>query len=170
MSAQIGQNMLNTMLYADSSLASIPYAGLTSGEITGHRGWIVLTTPNGLALRSLAHHFIWEPSATITGDINEAVMYNGFQPIYGGVYAFRDRNGLNLEIAEAAAIHWPQWRIEINTQHKWLGFALGTVKLWGETVEHEKGYRSSFAKLTSIDGFIGIDDFNLQALRDRYHV
>lgn len=145
---------------------TIPYAGVTSGEITAFRGWIVCDEPTGPTLCSLAHRFLWEPNATIEGNLTECVNNYVFNPIFGGVYAFREFSGLMTEIAEAKLSEWPIHREPSN----WLGFAYGTVKLWGETIEHETGYRASFAKLTSIDGFIGVDGFDLAALRARYHV
>lgn len=168
-------DQFNQIVFCGRALPSpptIPYAGVTSGEITGYRGWIVCDEPTGPTLCSLAHRFLWEPNATIEGNLTECVNNYAFNPVFGGVYAFREFSGLMTEIAEAQLYAWLMRRHKgpFIEQHTWLGFAHGTVKLWGETVEHETGYRASFAKLTSIDSFIGVDGFDLAALRQRYGV
>lgn len=45
-------------------------------------------------------------------------------------------------------------------------FVSGTVRLWGDVVEHEFGYRAEFAKLHSLDKIYG--DGDLAALRAKY--
>lgn len=47
-------------------------------------------------------------------------------------------------------------------------FVVGTVKMWGEVVEHQFGYRAQFAKLNSLDTLYG--EASLSRLRDRYGV
>ena len=44
-------------------------------------------------------------------------------------------------------------------------FVTGTVDLWGEAYEHERGYRASRAKITSIDGS---PSYDAPALRRLY--
>jgi hypothetical protein len=162
--------LLASIIYADDpSPPDLPHAGIRSGEITGYRGWMVESVNSGPPmLTSLAHDFIWQPGTTIEGDINKAVNQNPIHPIFGGVYAFREFSGLESEIFDAQICVWPNPVLLSNIAV--LGFAYGTVKLWGEVVEHDLGYRASFAKLTSIDDFIGVDDFDLADLRSRYHV
>lgn len=150
----------------------LPYVGIRSGEITAYRGWVVVDELKGPTLCSLAHHFLWQPNATIEGNLNELVNKSVSNPIFGGVYAFREFDGLNKEIEDVSHRLWPCVRLDnFDEPHTWLGFAYGTVKLWGEVIEHELGYRASFAKLTSIDGFVGVEDnYLLPNLRERYHV
>jgi hypothetical protein len=45
---------------------------------------------------------------------------------------------------------------------------MGRVKLWGDIVEHERGYRAEFAKITAIDACT--DGSKLTTLRARYAV
>jgi hypothetical protein len=47
---------------------TLPYAGIRTGEIIGHRLWWVV--PGG-DLCSLAHRRIWQPDETIYGDIEQ---------------------------------------------------------------------------------------------------
>lgn len=51
----------------------------------------------------------------------------------------------------------------------WRPFAIGTVALWGEVIEHEEGYRAEFAKVMSINRLIG-EGGNLDELRALYGV
>lgn len=152
------------------SAPAIPYAGIRAGELTGYRAWHVV---EGNQLCSLAHHFIWEPNATIEGDINKVVWsdYGTFEQLYGGVYCFDTKNKLALEELKATLVHYPTFMsLESNPTHSILltGMAFGTIKLWGEVIEHELGYRGQFAKLTSIDEVIGVAD--IDALRRKYNV
>jgi hypothetical protein len=67
---------------------------------------------------------------------------------YAGVYSFKNRrNALSEFIAGTNDLRIHPHHAEHNT----VGLAFGTVKLWGEVVEHEHGYRASFAKPASID-------------------
>lgn len=162
----------------------IPYTGIHSGELTGYRAWLVTDEYD---LCSLAHYFIWEPKATIEGDINEMVWKSatGITPDrFGGVYAYSSFGHLRDDelINVAKNKHCFPYRVlgsglltkpikmtdYMSNLVTYLGLAFGTVKLWGETIEHEKGYRASFAKLTSIDGFIGVDGFDLVRLKEKY--
>jgi len=69
--------------------------------------------------------YIWEPNKPASGDVRRY-----------GIYSFRD---------------------VIRSREKY-GFPLsrghllfGRVKLWGEVVEHESGYRSEFARIVNLD-------------------
>lgn len=152
---------------------TIPYAGIRTGELIGHRLWWLLPTGE---LCSLAHRETWAPGETKAGDISKAVDMWG--NVWGGVYAFTDPLSIGVELET--------WRHEI-AQFKerercgmtymgwgWHPFSetttlvAGKVKMWGEVIEHETGYRAEFAKLNSIDAIYGGGD--LEALRTRYGV
>lgn len=133
----------------------LPYAGIRSGEIIGHRLWWVL--PDGLC--SLAHHFRWEPGATVEGDL-EKVVWRGIvhPPIYGGVYAYAN-HGMDLAmeaegLCQAFGWNGYQRHTRISSESPGsnaIGLVRGTVKLWGEVIEHETGWRAQYAKLASIE-------------------
>ncbi len=164
--AALVMQAMNDLLYGRKpEAAPIPYAGIRAGEIIGYRAWKVF---HNLNLSSLAHLFIWEPGATIEGDLNEVVMtsFDGFNliSIYGGVYAYADESP-----CQAERERWQRRLISTGDDiYRLYGIALGTVKLWGEVVEHERGYRAQYAKIASLDEVIG--DVDLQALRDKYNV
>lgn len=154
---------------------SIPHAGIRAGELTGCRLWWVT---DALKLCSLAHYFIWQPGATIEGKVDEEIDSSLFRfgnPIMGGVYCFSAELHQAYEIAQCRGINFPakltlDIRAMFNPDYTTSvrGFAWGTIKLWGEVVEHERGYRAQFAKLTSLDG--GHGAFSLSDLRRKYNV
>jgi hypothetical protein len=149
----------------------IPYAGIRAGEIIGYRMWLIF---DDLQLCSIAHKFIWKPQAVIEGKIDEPVKYDplGFyKPIMGGVYSYANWGHLQAEANQHSQERYPR-AVRLNmfsfypiTLH---GIAIGTIKCWGEVIEHEKGYRAQYAKLQSIDTVIGPVD--IDKLRARYVV
>jgi hypothetical protein len=154
---------------------AIPYAGVRAGEIIGHRMWMVLSD---LELCSIAHHFIWEPSATIEGDVDKIVedgFGSGMFCIYGGVYSYNSlehiRKSEDLKDMDPHAFPRHVTFDAIFCPHKWYtlhAVAIGTIKMWGEVVEHEKGYRAQYAKMQSIDQVLGPVD--IHELRRKYNV
>lgn len=156
-------------IFAEPVAPSIPHAGIRAGELTGYRLWWVT---EAMDLCSLAHHFIWQPGATIEGKIDEPVdtnLFRLFDPLYGGVYCFFDFAGAEKDIRDVCKTTFPKiGYFDYFHNIKVLGVAWGTIKLWGEVVEHERGYRAQFAKLTSLDGSHGA--FYLSDLRRKYNV
>lgn len=113
------------------------------GEIVGWRVWEV----EGDHLKSLFHHLLWAPGAPVTGHVGGD--YEG-----GGIYAFRDKAHALTVLAKCKA-----------------PAVLGTVFLAGEIVEHEDGYRASFAEVRSIDMATDAGTASrMPALRLRYGV
>jgi hypothetical protein len=146
--------------------SAIPYAGVTAGEIIGHRIWYVLGDGS---LCSLAHYFIWKPGAVIEGNLNEVIHRNFWfgKTTYGGVYSYANQDHIDRE-TDKFCYKWPTL-VQFDLGQPCLtifGIAIGTIKCWGEVIEHEKGYRAQYAKLTSIDYVIGAVDIN--ELRQRY--
>jgi hypothetical protein len=114
-------------------------AGIRFGT-TGWRLWEVRGhTLWSVGMRDRA----WYPGEPMVGDPDHA---SGAQ----GVYAFRD---------PAHAYEMFQDVIYSRTH------VLGTVKMWGRYVEHERGYRAEFARITSL--IVG-PRVNLDALRVLY--
>jgi hypothetical protein len=147
---------------------NIPYAGVRAGELIGYRMWCVL---DDLQLCSIAHHFIWNPGATIEGNVDEVVetpMVWGL-PIFGGVYSYSTPDHIIPEIIRSPKdfpilASFTGWNNFLHVH----AIAIGTIKCWGEVIEHEKGYRAQYAKLRSINKVIGPVDIN--QLRRRYAV
>lgn len=150
---------------------AIPHAGIRAGELTGHRMWLVM--PNN-QLCSIAHYFIWEPNATIEGKTDELIpgIFSIWapNPIYGGIYSYLTAERTLKEVQQCIEKeHSFPTKCLLNFKMVTIhGIAWGTIKNWGEVVEHEHGYRAQYAKLTSIDGSVG--DVDLDALRSKYNV
>jgi hypothetical protein len=96
-------------------------------------------------------------------------------PIFEGVYSYFDRDQLKIEFAKQLDADWicPIQYMDHNWQSMGIkvytifGYAFGTVKCWGEVVEHETGWRAQYAKLHSIDHVVGCG-VNLEELRRKY--
>ena len=177
----IHQRLLSTMIYGNSPALDIlpkaptPYAGILAGEITGHRAWFLYQGK----LCSLAHFFLWEPGQTVSGDIDKAVDQAGLCPIMGGIYSFRTydyvKDVLDLDWP-SNQMNWPRMSgfdssiaaFGSATRYQIDAIVWGTILQWGDVVEHQKGYRSQFAKVASLDGFYGQCD--LDSLRQTYGV
>ncbi len=121
-----------------ASESPIEEAGIKAGEIVGYRCWCLV---NGLLRSCYQTHVVWEPGKIMEGDPS---LRNE------GIHAFKDRLSMGAYgcvIDEACSI------------------VSGTVYLWGEVVEHERGYRASKAALASIDDS---PHYDAKALRKMY--
>lgn len=156
---------------------TIPYAGVRTGEIIGWRYWNVYADPQTgeQTLGSVAHYETWAPGEVKYGNINKLVTNEWMlHPILGGVYSFRDAMLVEFEVEDVVRElerYFPDLPIPIafdpaNTSSLCLGIAIGTVKCWGEVVEHNLGYRAEYAKINSIDNVFG--KVSLDDLRRKY--
>lgn len=103
---------------------------IQTGEIIGWRVWEHIQDPygkNGL-LKSVFRDTYWTPGIPME---SARVPYPDNKD---GVYAFKERG---------SAID----RLHLSTH------VYGSVKLWGEILECERGYRAEFATIASLDGF-----------------
>lgn len=151
---------------------------VTTGELIGYRGWWLI---NGY-LYSIAHERRWEPGAVMEGDVDNWVR----DTIEGGVYSHKDAEisskhgvgfGRMLDRMSATSL---MWMLGLSRHHEFIrdadAFVAGTVKLWGQVVEHEHGYRAQFARIASLDAVHAPsycdDDAQdwLEELRRRYQV
>lgn len=121
---------------------------VTIGELIGHRIWKL--TPQ-FELKSVALDTIWPCDAPLQGNVEEA-----------GIFSFKSRG---QEFVRSMSEYRPNMLTEI-------GMAIGTIRLWGQVIEHEYGYRAEFARVQSIDEVQGICIFKkkevLQKLREIY--
>jgi hypothetical protein len=70
-------------------------------------------------------HYVWHPDKPARGDIREHCIYS-FR------HVLRSKQDYDYPSAHGDLL-------------------FGKVKIWGEIVEHEEGYRSEFAKIVSLD-------------------
>jgi len=108
----------------------LKHEGLRVGEVIAYRAWQVFKLAWYQRVQDRLHSvyvrdYIWHPDEPASGDVQTH-----------GIYSFRDVIRCQREYG-----YW------------YLGGPLlfGKVKIWGEVVEHEWGYRSQFAKIVSLD-------------------
>lgn len=140
---------------------SLPRDDLRLVDLIGWRIWRV--TASGY-LRSLTVDVIWLP-----GEPMEAAEVTDHGAASNGIHVFMERVAALKEMTTYLDLRGPP--IGSN-------FALGSVLLWGEVVEHERGYRAERAKILSIDDVVwdgkppwdGETKKALAFLRERYGV
>lgn len=138
----------------------IPNAGIRAGEVIAYRGWAI----KGDRLFSVyKHECEWHPGKPMKGDTREEY----------GVHAFKDAQDTSEYVDYyASGLGWVYINLltSINYRTERVRFyAIGKVALWGEIVEHERGYRAEFCKVLSIDSTIGpVPPGTIDRLRARY--
>jgi hypothetical protein len=122
--------MTATMVNDNELAARLKHEGIRAGEIIAYRAWRVIVPSlfrsGDDRLRSVyMRDYVWHPNEPASGDVRAH-----------GIYSFRDTVRSREEYS-------------YNPHDGPLLF--GRVKIWGEVVEHEAGYRSEFAKILSLD-------------------
>src|SRR6266480_7487683 len=110
---------------------SLKHEGIRVGEIIAYRAWRVIepscSRPGDDRLHSVfVRDYVWPLDEPASGDVRTH-----------GIYSFRDVICSREEYGYSP-----------------LGsgqLLFGKVKIWGEIVEHEAGYRSQFGKIVSLD-------------------
>jgi len=119
----------------DNELAwRLKHEGVRAGEIVAYRTWRVLVNPGGWFRRSsddrlhsvYMRDYVWHPDEPASGDVRTH-----------GIYSFRRVIRSNEDYGYVKLGDGP--------------LLFGKVKIWGEIVEHEAGYRSEFGKIVSLD-------------------
>ena len=118
-------------LFGQQLAPSSPPAPLARSDIQVRDliGWRVWRVTSAGYLQSLSASAIWLPDEPMTGIVGD---YDG-----RGVHVFTTRANAIAVVANHGG-----------------RFAIGSVKLWGEVVEHEQGYRAENARIMSIDDVI----------------
>ena len=114
---------------AEELADALPHEGIRAGEIVAYRAWRVIEPRlfrrgDDLLHSVLIRDYVWLPDQPASGDVKTH-----------GIYSFRD-----------------VIRSKQDYSYNAYGVLLfGKVKIWGEVVEHEQGYRSQFGKIISLD-------------------
>lgn len=108
-------------------LKPIEHGGMKLGEIIGYRVWRIV---DGGYLKSCSAETVWAPGETIEGDIGN------------------DGHGLGVHAWKSKSL-----MLQYGGYHK-DRCAIGSIRMWGEIVEHDRGYRSQYASILSIDDVI----------------
>jgi hypothetical protein len=134
-------------------------------------------------LCSLAHRMLWKPNETIHGNtlkvVDDLSMLLGSRLIWGGTYGFQSTEQISTEVDYILTLLERAKDTPLQDRPSFMAwgfqplfetrtFVAGTVKMWGDVVEHERGYRAEYAKLNSIDEMHGPGD--IDAIRARYGV
>jgi hypothetical protein len=111
---------------------TLRHEGVRAGEIIACRAWRVIDgnwfrNGDDNRLHSVAmRNYVWHLDKPASGDVRTH-----------GIYSFRDvirsKEEYGYEVDESEML------------------LFGKVKIWGEVVEHEAGYRSEFGKIMSLD-------------------
>jgi hypothetical protein len=155
-----GQVARTAAEYPANRTAACQGTGIRVGEILGWRWWYV----DGL-LKSPFMDCTWSPDKPTKGDV--AAGSGGF-----GVYVLKDRELAASQADQGLWLNsdglwvWNNWRRRLPSPHT----AYGSVRIWGEVIEHAAGYRAQFARVVSIDGVYPDNDELLATLRTRYGV
>jgi hypothetical protein len=107
----------------------LQHEGIRAGEIIAYRAWRVISPGLFRSGDELLHSvymrdYVWLPDEPASGDVKTH-----------GIYSFQDV-------------------IRSKQEYSYIAYGVllfGTIKIWGEVVEHEAGYRSQFGKIVSLD-------------------
>lgn len=145
---------------------------IIAGEIIGYRCWRI---ENNL-LSSVYQSDIWLPRQVLEG--REIGEWNS-----RGIHAWKDKGSKEYHDYIRGYLnpeYDPYTRMMIygnlSTEQDKPAMLTGTVFLWGDVVEHERGYRAEFARVRSLDWLypdaemMGREQEVLDELRQRYGV
>lgn len=145
---QAQQNALYRGMYGEicrPPTKPLQRAAPTVGELIGHRAW---TVQGGNLLLSISAKSAWFPSQAMHDKIGQGQEIDDHNT--AGIWAFKDPYDLANEF----------WSMLKN------GTVFGTVWMWGTVIEHERGYRSQYAAIRSLErASPGID---IEILRAAY--
>src|SRR5438046_3517255 len=108
---------------------TLEHEGIRIGEIIAYRAWRVahprwFRSGDDRLHSVLMRDYIWHPDEPASGDVRTH-----------GIYSFR-------------------YVIRSNEEYGYRNdgtLVFGKIRIWGEIVEHEAGYRSEFGKIVSLD-------------------
>lgn len=155
---------IHTYNTADGEAITRPIedTGLRIGEVTATRCWRLIEDRLHSTYKT---EYIWEPDSPMIGDVRDEY----------GVHAFKEITYV-IEYAHEIT-HWDwMWSLdaaglEFEEAAPAPTIVIGTVSLWGEIVEHDKGYRAEFARIKTLDSVVGGGEHAiLVALRKYYGV
>lgn len=139
-----------TFTLAGAPARPIEHAGVRAGEIIAHRGW---RYDDGRLLSIYAKHHEWLPGVPSTGDVRHEYGVHAFKSV-DLVKSYVIGTALSDVFSDDSLIYDAlkmRWRQPAGPRPSLPTFIIGTVALWGEVVEHERGYRAEFAKVRSFD-------------------
>lgn len=142
---------------AESAVESCPPE---VGEIIAWRVWRYV---DGM-LRSVIVAHVWPFDQPMTGDITAQL----------GVYSHKTQSQAHNHVDEI--YYWALLESALpafdgrKRSFKSVELIVGEVRIWGDVVEHERGYRSQFARVHSLKQGFEVSGEELQRLRKLYGV
>ena len=112
--------------------AKLKHEGIRAGEIVAYRAWRAMIYTGWFRSGDDRLHsvymrdYVWYPGEPASGDVTTH-----------GIYSFREVIQSGEQYGYYASTEGP--------------LVFGKIKIWGEIVEHEAGYRSQFGKIVSLD-------------------
>lgn len=131
------QAIVGTTTMTPPKPVPLPRADMQVVDLVGWRVWRI--TSLGY-LRSLTADSIWLPGEPMEAPLVVDSHQQATKPAEYGVHVFKERKGAVLKLENYPTAHSGA-----------ASFAVGSVLLWGDVVEHERGYRAERAKILSID-------------------
>ena len=160
----------NAYLYSDFEPVPKPALKrdeIVAGEIVGYRCWKI---EKGL-LRSVYQKDVWLPRQVLEG--RELGDWDS-----RGIHAWKDKGSKQYHDYIRSYLNQERdrgiWFIDGEPAVVRPAMVTGTVFLWGDVVEHERGWRAEFARVRSIDWLypdetmMGREQEALEELRTRY--
>jgi len=132
----------------------LEFEPLEVGEIVAYRAWLL--TFDGLLTSVHIKHALWKPGHPMQGKINDVFIYGEG----GGVHAAKDVEAVREYIGDVQTYDM--------ATDSYRTLVIGTVVLWGEVIEHERGYRAEYAQIASLDEITGDNPEALRRLRETY--
>lgn len=136
------------------------------GEIIAWRTWRFA----GGYIQSMAADEVWEPGIPRKANINaqhSQGAFGGWPYVAGGIHAWKTKQ----DALQYGSHYISSYETETGCHHR-REIVIGRVALWGNVVEHEKGYRAEFAKPIAFDDIMAFPDwpreYGLAWLRARY--
>lgn len=121
--------------YPFESNCSVEDAGIRAGEIIAHRCWWLSSEDRLHSVYITGCE--WKPNIPMIGNVS-----SGY-----GVHGFKEKYMLDA-YANSVWIHTSPAVMFSNGLER---LVYGSISMWGEIVEHERGYRAEFAKIISLD-------------------
>lgn len=107
----------------------------------GWRAWFSYAPP--VLNSTVFSETVWSPNESVQGDVWQES--DSIYTVSQGVHAFKSIGGAKTHIEECL------WGFQNGGRNTPMVYAIGTVFMWGDIVEHSNGYRSEFASIRSID-------------------
>ncbi|HYT40995.1 MAG TPA: hypothetical protein VEP90_01495 [Methylomirabilota bacterium] len=138
---------------------------ITTGEIIGHRVWHV---DRYYFLRSYVQsRWVWYPNSIFTAVPTNLDWLNTY-------YNSKNPRHNKYEIVTYSnviiGVHaWKREKYaEIYALPDTTLLIIGTIWMWGDVIEHERGYRSTHAKIRSLDIFQNMSELEINEVKKRY--